>query len=135
MPSAISATSDNVFAEVKTFWINLPSSSPRVFTNVSNKMIMIATNCCVERLTAYLCESMIGGTIHRVGEMHGAARREISQMLLRRRRWFRSGSREIASSHREIPKADICFAQVHILAAGARHHRGEFAIAERRRQP
>ena len=70
MPSAINAMSDNVFAEVKTFWISLPSSNPRVFTNVSRTMIKIATSCWVERLTAYRCESVIGATIHCVGETH-----------------------------------------------------------------
>ena len=68
MPSAINAMSDNVFAEVKTFWISLPSSNPRVFTNVRRVIIKIATSCWVERLTAYRCESMIGETIHCVGE-------------------------------------------------------------------
>src|SRR5215472_12307358 len=68
MPNATTAMSDNVLAEVKTFWMSLPSSSPRVFTKVREIITKIATNCCVERLTAYRCESMIGGTIHRVGE-------------------------------------------------------------------
>src|SRR4051812_13352006 len=67
-PSAISAMSDNVFAEVKTFWISLPSANPRVFTNVRRTIIKIATSCWVERLTAYRCERVIGDTIHCVGE-------------------------------------------------------------------
>src|SRR5262249_45728427 len=52
IPSTTSAKSDSVFADVKTFWINLPNDSPRVFTIVRNTMITIATNCWVERLTA-----------------------------------------------------------------------------------
>src|SRR5437764_4314611 len=68
MPSAINAMSDNVFAEVKTFWISLPSANPRVFTNVRRTIINIATSCWVERLTAYRCESVIGEIIQFVGE-------------------------------------------------------------------
>src|SRR5712692_2943531 len=70
-PRTISATSDRVFAEVKMFWMILPSWRPRVFTIVKHTMIRIATNCWVERLTAYLLESIIGETIHCVGEMTG----------------------------------------------------------------
>ena len=40
-----------------------------MFTIVKNTMIRIATNCCVERLTAYLDERVIGGTIQFVAEM------------------------------------------------------------------
>src|SRR5262249_13888055 len=52
IPSTTSAKSDSVFADVKTFWINLPIETARVFTIVRNTMITIATNCWVERLTA-----------------------------------------------------------------------------------
>ena len=52
MPSTMSAKSDSVLAEVKTFWISLPRRMPRVLRKVRKITITIATSCCVDRLTA-----------------------------------------------------------------------------------
>src|SRR2546430_1443818 len=73
MPTTISAASDSVLADVKRFWMNLPSLSPRVLMNVSSTITTIAASCCVERLRAYRVERLIGGMIQRVGEIDGAS--------------------------------------------------------------
>src|SRR5436190_21252825 len=70
-PTRISAISDSVLAEVKMFWIHLPSCRPRVLINVSSTISSTAMSCCVEKLTAYLAERLIGGIIQAVGEMAG----------------------------------------------------------------
>src|SRR6266404_2520998 len=72
-PTKMSATKESVFAEVKTFWMSFPIWSPRVLMKVSNTMITIATNCCVERLTAYLSDKLMGGMSQDVGETPGAS--------------------------------------------------------------
>ncbi len=41
--------------------------------NVSATMMRMATNCCVERLTAYFVERLIGGMIQLVGEIDGTS--------------------------------------------------------------
>ena len=51
-PITISASSESIFAEVKTSWMILPSLRPRVLMNVRNTTTPIAASCCVDRLTA-----------------------------------------------------------------------------------
>jgi hypothetical protein len=53
IPSTINANSAPVFAVVKTFWISLPTSNPRVFVNVRNPISARPTNCAVESDNAY----------------------------------------------------------------------------------
>ena len=53
IPSTISASNAPVFAVVKTFWISLPISKPRVFVNVRNPMSARPTSWAVESDNAY----------------------------------------------------------------------------------
>ena len=53
IPRTINASSAPVFAVVKTFWISLPTSKPRVFVNVKNPMSARPTSCAVESDSAY----------------------------------------------------------------------------------
>src|SRR5262249_28425472 len=73
MPSRIRPTSASVLAEVKMFWIHLPSRRPRVLAKVRRTISATATPCCKERLTAYLEESRMGGKIQAVGETAGTS--------------------------------------------------------------
>src|SRR4051794_30714678 len=73
MPSTISAISDSVFAEVKVFWMILPSLMPRVLSQVRKTSSRMATTCCIERLIAYLLEMSIGLTIQSSAEMWGTS--------------------------------------------------------------
>src|SRR5207247_8826588 len=74
-PIRIRAMSESVFVEVKIFWIHLPSLRPRVLIHVSRTISSTATNCCVEKLTAYLDVRLIGGMSQAVGDMPGASTR------------------------------------------------------------
>jgi len=51
-PIAIRAINDTVFADVKTFWMILPSLSPRVLMKVRRTITTMAVNCCADRLRA-----------------------------------------------------------------------------------
>src|SRR5437868_29434 len=70
-PMRIRAIKDKVFAEVKTFWMSLPTRSPRVLMKVRKTTRKIATSCCVERLIAYRDERLIGAIIHETEEIAG----------------------------------------------------------------
>src|SRR5207244_1200116 len=65
----------------------------------------IPTSCCTERLIAYFDPSEMGWIIHACGETAGKIHRDISQNPPPLPRSCPSGSREKASSHKEIPKA------------------------------
>src|SRR4051812_41818768 len=60
IPSTISAASDSVLAEVKVFWMTLPSLMPRVLSQVRKTIIRMPTTCWADRLIAYLEEMSIG---------------------------------------------------------------------------
>src|SRR5262245_49534953 len=49
-PMMMSSASDSVLADVKTFWIHLPSFRPRVLMKVRRAIIRTPTSCCVEKL-------------------------------------------------------------------------------------
>ncbi len=51
-PMPIRASTAPVLAVVKTFWMTLPTSSPRVLVHVRNAMRRTPTNCAVESDTA-----------------------------------------------------------------------------------
>jgi len=51
-PITTTAASAAVFANVNVFWIIFPTSSPRVFVQVSNAISAIATSCSVDKLIA-----------------------------------------------------------------------------------
>ena len=51
-PTAISASSAPVLAVVKTFWMSLPQSRPRVFVHVSSATSRMPSSCTVESETA-----------------------------------------------------------------------------------
>src|SRR6266581_2631085 len=70
-PRTMRRASDSVLAEVKTFWINLPSFRPRVLMKVRRAIISMPINCWVDRLKAYPEEISIGLMIQLVGEIHG----------------------------------------------------------------
>jgi hypothetical protein len=52
IPSTIRPRSARVLVEVKTFWIHLPTLSPRVLRSVRKTISRIATSCCTESDTA-----------------------------------------------------------------------------------
>src|SRR6266480_8062231 len=51
-PITTTAVSAAVFANVNVFWTIFPTSSPRVFVQVSNAIKPIATTCSVDKLIA-----------------------------------------------------------------------------------
>src|SRR6266850_309207 len=70
-PMTIRSRSDSVLADVKTFWIILPSLRPRVLMKVRRAIIKTPTSCWVDRLRAYPEEMSTGPTIQFVGEIQG----------------------------------------------------------------
>src|SRR5437762_9041726 len=52
-PTITTPASAAVFAKVKTFWTSLPSSSPRVFVQLSSAIRTIASSCSLDKLIAY----------------------------------------------------------------------------------
>src|SRR5213594_3360684 len=70
-PRTMRSRSERVLAEVKTFWIILPSFRPRVLMNVRREIIRTPTSCWVERLRAYPEDRLNGLPIQLVGEIQG----------------------------------------------------------------
>src|SRR5207253_2849920 len=70
-PIRIRASKDSVLAEVKMFWMSLPTCRPRVLIKVSRTTRSMATNCWTERLMASVEERLMGAMIQEVGENAG----------------------------------------------------------------
>src|SRR5207253_9137688 len=70
-PIRIRASKESVLAEVKMYWMSLPSCKPRVLTKVSRTTRRMPTNCWTERLMASVEERLMGAMIQEVGENAG----------------------------------------------------------------
>ena len=133
-PQRSSAISASVFAEVKIFWIHFPRLQPAgVQRRQKHDQQNARSNCCQERLSAYLAESAIGATIQAVGEIAGTEHAEKSRKGHGHRGdRARLDHQEERPAVEKAPKRRVGFAQVNVLAAGLGHHRRELAVGERR---
>ncbi len=133
MPTITSPISASVFAEVKIFWMYLPSCSPRVFAAVRNDDQQNG-----EQLLPGEAQRVLVGDADRRDDP-GRRRNRWHQHAEKSREGHRHRGDRARLDHQEkrpavekAPKRRVGFAQVDVLPAGRGHHRGQFAVGKRR---